>query len=117
MAFRHPHLFRKVVALSGRYDLTAAVEHFRDLLDGHYEDAVYFNTPSHFIPNLNDVHALEHLRRLEVVMAVGESDPFRANNHQISTALWAKGVWHALHIWEGRAHSASHWRRMVPLYV
>ncbi len=117
IAFRHPHLFRKVVALSGRYDLTAAVEHFRDLLDGHYEDNVYFNTPSHFIPNVSDAHTLEHLRRLEVVMAVGDSDPFRDNNHQISAALWAKGVWHALHIWEGRAHSAPYWRRMVPLYV
>lgn len=41
-------------------------------------------------------------------MAGGGSDPFRDSNHQVSTALWAKGVWHALHIWEGGAHSASH---------
>jgi esterase/lipase superfamily enzyme len=34
IAFRHPHLFRKLAAFSGRYDLTLNVEHFRDLLDG-----------------------------------------------------------------------------------
>jgi esterase/lipase superfamily enzyme len=29
IAFRHPHLFQKLVAFSGRYDLTLNVEHFR----------------------------------------------------------------------------------------
>ena len=117
IAFRHPHLFHKLVALSGRYDLSMSVEHFRDLLDGHYDDDVYFNNPSHYIPNLHDNHTLEHLRRQDIIMVIGESDPFCDNNHQISTALWEKGVWHALHIWQGRAHSASYWRKMVPLYV
>jgi esterase/lipase superfamily enzyme len=117
IAFRHPHLFRKLVALSGRYDLTMGVEHFRDLLDGHYDENVYFNTPSHFVPSLGDDSALEHLRRLDIVMAVGEFDPFRDNNHHLSAALWNKGVWHALHIWRGRAHSATHWRNMVALYL
>jgi esterase/lipase superfamily enzyme len=117
IAFRYPHLFHKLVALSGRYDLTAGVEHFRDLFDGYYDDTVYFNTPSHFLPNLHDDQVLENLRRMDIIMAVGESDPFCDNNHQLSAALWDKGVWHALHIWQGRAHSASYWRKMVPLYL
>lgn len=117
IAFRHPHLFQKLVALSGRFDLTQAVEGFRNLFDGYYDELVYFNTPSHFVPNLNDTSVLSHLRQMDVVMVVGEHDPFIDNNRHLSTTLWDKGVWHALHIWQGRAHSASPWRKMVPLYV
>ncbi len=116
-AFRHPWIFRKLVALSGRYDLTLTVEHFRNLFDGHYDEHVYHNTPSHFIPNLSDPGILDHLRRMEVVLAVGDQDPFLDNNRHLSQSLWHKGVWHALHIWQGRAHSPRHWRRMVDLYV
>jgi esterase/lipase superfamily enzyme len=52
LVFRHPHLFRKLVAFSGRYDLTMRVECFGDLFDGYYDDAVYFHTPTHFLPSL-----------------------------------------------------------------
>lgn len=40
IAFCHPHLFRKLVAFSGRLDLTMSVEDFRDLLDGWRDDNV-----------------------------------------------------------------------------
>jgi esterase/lipase superfamily enzyme len=52
LVFRHPHLFRKLVALSGRYDLTIKVECFGDLFDGYYNDDIYFYTPTHFLPGL-----------------------------------------------------------------
>ena len=54
LALRHPWLFCKVVALSGRYDLTRPVGPFEDLFNGHYDQDVYFITPNHFLPNLND---------------------------------------------------------------
>ena len=52
LVFRHPHLFRKLVAFSGRYDLTMKVECFEDLFDGYYGDEIYFHTPTHFLPGL-----------------------------------------------------------------
>lgn len=117
IAFRHPHLFGKVVALSGRYDLTVAVRSFPALFDGHYDQTVYFNTPSHFIPRATDPHLLHLLRRLEIVLAVGEEDAFLDNNRQLSNVLWDKGIWHALHVWQGEAHKARDWRQMVSLYL
>ncbi|HRY15990.1 MAG: esterase family protein [Candidatus Competibacteraceae bacterium] len=117
LAFRHPQAFHKVVALSGRYDLTLSVENFRNLLDGHYDERVYFNNPSHFLPNLSDSYLLDHLRRMDIVLAVGDQDPFLDNNRHLSESLWQKGVWHALHVWQGRAHSPRYWRKMVDLYV
>jgi esterase/lipase superfamily enzyme len=117
IAFRHPHLFRKVAAFSGRYDLTLNVEHFRDLFDGHRDDSIYFNTPVHFLPNLNCPGRLAELRRMDILLAVGKEDPFLDNNRHLSRILRDKGIAHRLHEWEGRAHRGRDWRRMAPLYL
>ncbi|MCU0734353.1 MAG: alpha/beta hydrolase-fold protein [Methylotetracoccus sp.] len=117
IAFRHPHLFRKVSAFSGRYDLTAGVEYFSDLFDGHYDDSIYYHTPSHFLPNLNCDWRLDALRQMDIVLVIGDEDPFLENNRQLSEVLWSKGIAHSLHTWNGRAHQGYFWRRMAPLYV
>jgi esterase/lipase superfamily enzyme len=117
LALRHPHLFRKLVALSGRYDLTIKVECFDDLFDGDYSDDIYFHTPTHFLPGLTSPDSLEYLRRLEIVLAVGREDPFLDNNRHLSRLLDEKGVHHHLHVWDGRAHRAGAWRKMAALYI
>lgn len=117
IAFRHPHLFQKLAAFSGRYDLTMNVESFRNLFDGHYDDKVYHHTPTHFLPNLNCDGRLHHLRKMDMVFTIGKQDPFLGNNHHLSRILWDKNIWHALHEWDGRAHRGRYWRQMAALYV
>jgi esterase/lipase superfamily enzyme len=117
IAFRHPHLFCKVVALSGRYDLTEAVGSFPSLFDGYYDEQIYFHTPSHFVPNLHDPQVIEQMRRLEIILVCGEHDCFAENNRRLSQALWDKGIWNALHVWQGEAHRARYWREMVRMYL
>ena len=75
LVFRHPHLFRKLVAFSGRYDLTTKVESFTDLFDGYYDDDIYFHTPTHFLPRLACEWRLESLRQIDIVMAIGNAIP------------------------------------------
>ena len=117
IAFRHPHLFSKLAAFSGRYDLTMSVEYFGDLLDGYYDDSVYFNTPTHYLSNLDCEDRIGHLRNMDIVLTIGEKDPFRRNNEHLSEILRSKGVDHELHVWHDRAHRGYYWRRMAPLYV
>ena len=117
MAFRHPQYFRKLVAFSGRYDLTMNVEAFQDLLSGYYDDSVYFHMPTHFLPGLDCAWRLEHLRRMDIVLAIGAEDPFIDNNRHLSSILGTKGIGHQLHVWDGRAHRGHYWRRMASLYV
>jgi esterase/lipase superfamily enzyme len=117
IAFRHPDLFGKVVALSGRYDLTGSVGNFRGLFDGYYDQNIYYNTPCHFIPLLTDPVILDQLRRMEIILVIGEDDPFLENNYQLSDALQKKQIKHALHVWSGEAHRARYWRQMVSLYL
>lgn len=116
MAFRHPQLFQKLCALSGRYDVTLAVDCFRDLLDGWRSADLYFHSPLLYLPGLHGWQ-LDALRRMDIVLAVGREDPFLDNNLTLREVLYNKGVLHALHEWDGRAHCGHAWRKMVPLYL
>ncbi len=117
IAFRHPHLFQKLCAFSGRYDLTMPVDHFNNLFDGYYDENVYYNTPTHFLPQLDCEWRLQHIRKMDIVFTIGKEDPFHDNNQYLSQILWLKGIWHAMHKWDGRAHRGSYWRQMVSLYI
>ena len=117
LVLRHPHLFRKLVAFSGRYDLTMKVVGFDDLFGGYYDDEIYFHTPTHFLPGLTCPWRLEQLRRLDIVLAVGKDDPFLDDNRRLSRLLEEKSVRHRLQVWDGRAHLARAWRKMAALYV
>ncbi len=117
IALRHPHAFGRVVALSGRYDLTAAQDGFRNLLDGHYDQDVYFNMPNHYMPSLDGGGALDAIRRLDIKIVIGAHDPFLDDNRRLSETLWQKGVWHQFRVWGGRAHSFRRWREMLCWFV
>ena len=117
LALRHPGLFGKVVALSGRYDLTQPVGPFPDLFDGYYDEDIYFHTPTHFLPHWEEPAALLAMRRTEIILAVGEGDCFKTSTEQLSRQLWSKEVPHTLALWSGEAHKPYHWRQMVRLYL
>lgn len=117
LALRHPSLFTKVVALSGRYDLTRAIGPFRDLFDGYYDQEIYFITPNHFVPNLSDPGLLDSMRTMDITLAVGEQDPFHESNRVLSGALAGKGIEHRFALWPGEAHRARYWREMTPHYL
>lgn len=117
LAFRHPDLFGKVVGLSGRYDLTQGMASFRDLFQGYVDEEVYLNTPNRFLAHLNEDFYLAHLRRLEIILAVGAEDAFLENNRVLSQQLKEKHIGHQLHVWAGEAHTPAAWQGMVQLYL
>lgn len=117
IAFRHPDRFQKLAAFSGRFDLTEGVEWFGSLLDGHYDNEVYFNTPTHFLPGLDCDYRLSRLREMDIILTIGKEDPFRGNNEYLSQILNEKGISHQLHIWDERAHSGYYWRQMARIYI
>lgn len=117
IAFRHPHLFDKLCAFSGRFDLTLEVEYFSNLFSGFYNNDVYFHTPSHFLPSLSCEQKINQLKQMDIVLVIGREDPFLDNNLHMSQLLTDKGIQHNLHIWDERAHRAYYWRRMVRIYL
>lgn len=116
-ALKFPSRFYKIVAMSGRYDLTQSLQHFSDLFDGYHDENIYFNMPIQFIPNLSDPFLLQCIRETEIILAIGQEDPFLSSNQYVSHLLNDKGVHHQLHVWDGEAHRPRHWRQMVRLYL
>ena len=71
--FKHPDLFRGVIAMSGSYDI-------RSYLDGYYDDNVFFNNPADYLPGLNDDHYLPILRQADA--RARQHQPERDQHHQ-----------------------------------
>ena len=110
MAFRHPHLFGRVIGLSGMYDV-------REFSDGHYDDAIKANNPSHYVSEIHDHGHLEALRRMDIILATGREDSFVENNRYLSQALWERGVGNALRLWDGWSHDWPYWHDMLRMYI
>lgn len=117
LALKHPNLFNKTVGISGRYDLTHTPGHYKDLLNGFHNEKVYLNMPTQYLANLNDNQLLNQLKQMEIILAVGETDPFLPENHQLSALLWEKGIRNECHTWESDAHRPYFWRKMAPVYI
>ena len=52
--FRRPDIFAGTLAISGNYNL-------QDSTGGYFDENCYFNSPVHYLPNLNDSYWLTHL--------------------------------------------------------
>jgi len=117
IALKHPHLFNKLVCMSGRYDLTRPVQYFRDLFDGYHNENIYFNMPRQFMANMHDETLLGTIRRLDILLVIGETDPFKYDNCEFTDLLWWKGIAHRFYTWQGFAHTPRSWRQMAPLYL
>jgi esterase/lipase superfamily enzyme len=117
VAMRHPDLFCKVVGMSGRYDLTQSNGYFQDLLSGYHNDFVYFNMPNQFLKNIEDSNLIYQLDEMDIILAIGNKDPFLDSNYKLSHILNEKGISHQLHKWDEEAHKAWYWRKMVRIYL
>jgi esterase/lipase superfamily enzyme len=107
---RHPERIGRVLSMSGLCDI-------RRLIGDWYDDPVYFHNPVDFIANEHDPDRLSALRRLDIILAVGESDSLCASNQLLSQRLWEKGIGNALRIWHGFAHDWPFWEQMLARYL
>ena len=109
---KRPDLFSGVIAMSGDYDLM-------EYTDGYYDEQVYFNSPSHYIPNLTDPTILEKIRKGRIVIATGSGNHEDPNaNRRFSDVLNSKSIPHRLEIWAADVHHDwPTWRKMLPYFL
>ena len=108
--FKRPDLINGCIAMSGVYALT---EYTR----GYFDDDVYFNSPVHYLPNLNDHSILEQVRKSNHIHILSGSgayeDPQAAR--QLAGILHAKSIRYDLNIWGPEwTHDWPTWRAMLP---
>ncbi|MEO5675360.1 MAG: alpha/beta hydrolase-fold protein [Chitinophagales bacterium] len=111
--FKRPDLLDGFIAMSGVYDLT---EYTR----GYFDMDVYFNSPCHYLPNLNDNQLLDRIRKsthLHILTGSGDyEDP--EGSRRFSGVLNQKGICHELDIWGAdMPHDWTTWRAMLPNYL
>jgi esterase/lipase superfamily enzyme len=109
---KRPDLFSGVIAMSGVYDLM-------EYTNGYYDEQVYFNSPSHYIPNLTDPTILEKIRKGRIVIATGSGNHEDPNaNRRFSDVLNSKSIPHRLEIWAADVHHDwPTWRKMLPYFL
>jgi esterase/lipase superfamily enzyme len=109
-ALRHPDVIGRTLGFCGLYDI-------RRFVHGFYNETVYFHNPVDYVAGERERSRLEQLRRLDIILTAGQTDPLRPATEDLSRALWQKGVWHAVRVWDGFGHDWPFWRRMLPMYV
>ena len=117
IALKYPQFFNKVVCMSGRYDLTRSIDYFRDLFDGYHNLDIYFNMPRQFMANMHHDDLLQPIRQMDIILVIGQTDPFIYDNYEFSNLLNEKHVSHHFYIWDGFAHRPRYWKQMVRLYL
>src|SRR5690625_2716632 len=90
-ALRHPSAFDKVIGLSGIYDI-------KNFMDSYYEDDVYYNNPTDYIPNLSRQSLLSKIRDLDFRLASYDHDPRKDYARRMSNVLRMKFIRHNLDI-------------------
>jgi esterase/lipase superfamily enzyme len=109
-AFRYPREAGRVLAMGGICDI-------RWRAHGVDNDLIYFHNPVEYVANENEPARLEALRRMDIILAVGEHEHTLPVAQRLSAVLWDKGIGNALRVWHGDAHNWDCWRRMLLLYV
>lgn len=107
---KRPDILNGAISMSGVYDLT---EYTR----GYWDEQVYFNSPIHYIPNLENLFFLDKIRashHIHICTGSGEyEDP--DSSRRFTSVLFNKGIWCDLDIWGyDIRHDWPAWRSMLP---
>lgn len=112
--FRHPDQFDALISLSGLFQL--------NLFVGNYIDEnVYFNSPLHYLPNLEDPWYLEQYRRSQIIVCAGQGAWEEAMNADIAALraiLESKGIPAWVDLWgQDVNHDWPWWLKQLPYYL
>jgi esterase/lipase superfamily enzyme len=106
LAFRHPWLVSRMIALSGKFENSTFV-------NGYSDTDIFLTNPLAFLPGLEDSHSLDALRAMNIVIVAGDADPHVKEDYELAHILGAKNIPHMLDIWEGWAHDWPYWQQMI----
>ncbi len=110
---KRPDLLNGCICMSGVYELT-------EYTKGYYDDDVYFNSPMHFMPNMNDHQILEQIRASSHIHLFSGSGPHEdpESARRFAGILYSKNIWYELNIWGAEwKHDWPTWRTALPNYL
>lgn len=111
--FKRPDVFAGTIAMSGSYNL-------EDYSNGYFDEDVYFNSPMHYLPNLNDENILNEMRKskhIHILTGQGNYEKPKATE-ELSAILNSKNVPNHAELWGFDVpHDWPTWRKMIPYII
>jgi esterase/lipase superfamily enzyme len=108
---RHPDVFRVAVCMSGTFDLTP-------WMSGAHSDDLYFSSPLHYLPQLEDGPQLDRLRTRFALLATGTgAHESPGESWWMADVLGSKGIPNRVDSWPGWSHDWPTWATMLPGYL
>lgn len=112
--FRHPDIFDTVIALSGLFQL-------RHYLGEYSDDRVYFNSPLHYLANLDDPWYLEQYRHSRIIICAGQGaweEPMAEDARALQRVLESKAIPAWVDLWGFDVnHDWPWWRKQLPYFL
>lgn len=109
-ALKHPQLFGKAIGISGTYNI-------RGFMDGFYNDDVYYNNPTDYVPNLTKKELLNKIMEVDFRLVSYDSDERRDSAMQMSNILHTKFITHELDIWGMQNSEWDLWPQMLKTHI
>ncbi|MDE3125657.1 MAG: esterase [Bacteroidota bacterium] len=110
---KRPDIINGAISMSGVYDLT-------EYTKSYWDDQVYYNSPIHYIPNLNEHWYLDKIKashHIHIYSGSGAHEDPEATK-KFSKVLWEKGIWNDAAIWgTDSPHDWPTWRKMLPYII
>jgi esterase/lipase superfamily enzyme len=107
---KRPDLIQGVISMSGVYNL-------EEYTKGYFDEQVYYNSPEHYLPRLEDAWYLDKIRSSQHIHIYTGSGAYEdpEASRRFSGILHQKGIPHDLGIWGNDInHDWSTWRNMLP---
>lgn len=111
--YKNPWLLNGCIAMSGDYDLTSYTK-------GYWDEDVYFNSPMHYLQNLDDENTLNQIRQSNHVHVMTGSGDWEAPDasREFAALLNAKNLPCDLDVWgHDIPHDWPSWRKMLPYVI
>jgi esterase/lipase superfamily enzyme len=112
--FRHPDIFDSLISLSGLFQLKMFIGDYMD-------ECVYFNSPLHYLGNMDDRWYLERYRRSKIVICAGQGaweDEMLHDIRQLRWILEQKSIPAWIDLWGSDVnHDWPWWRQQLPYFL
>lgn len=118
IALRFPESFNRAVGMSGPYDLKQMSDPYPVFSWTHdyYDDNVRECDPVPFMEAASDAD-IQKIKKLDIIFAIGETDPLLRGNQLFAEVLDKRAVPHAYRVWDGFRHDWPDWQEMVLHYI
>ncbi len=85
MAFRHPQQISYILSIDGFYNI-------KRFILGYYDDNCYFNNPPDYLPGLADTYFLDGIKKINILLSVGDNSVNRGENEELTKVLISKDI-------------------------